>query len=628
MKKKVALLNKLLSIAMPCLLIFSFGLNQSIIDRNSVVGKKDKKQNSNSFKKFTRAKSLEKAGLWEDAEKLYREINIEEPGEIRYFSPLKNILKQRNEWEDLIKFSQDYADANVNDPKALIDLGEVYIWSGKIKNADQTFKPILKESKNNPNIIKLVISKYAQNGMFEKSEEILIKSRKSLDMPAFYSMEMARFYSNRMAYDKALSEYLLYVSKSPNRLNFVSDRVVGFLASPGVAPVLIKNLKKENSIESKLILSDIYFNQKDYEDAYRILKSEDIEMRYLLDFATDLIEENQFLLSERVLGYIYNSNRSDQSLIEKAIFNLAIIYEKKTVSSIDPLPISGFYKENSFFKNNYLRLDEKNAESLNQAINIYDSLITKTNSIEANYRLAEIRYRILGDLDGAVRHYNNIINKKRNKKYLVDSIVRLVDIYIAKGNMPKAIQVIKTYKKDLRLNSMETDLNIKEAQVYFYEGNLDTLANFIKEKFSDLSLDDDWHNDILEVRSLLFNFDKKPELFKAFANAQLLLKKNKREEALYSIVESSEVPLKILIKYQAAYILMLQGKNMDAIEMVGDLQGESIYIELSYILNGEIFDYLLNDSESAINYYLEFLENYPNSIFYDEIRLRLRELVG
>ena len=27
------------------------------------------------------------------------------------------------------------------------------------------------------------------------------------------------------------------------------------------------------------------------------------------------------------------------------------------------------------------------------------------------------------------------------------------------------------------------------------------------------------------------------------------------------------------------------------------------------MINGEVFDYILNDGESAINYYLEFLEN-------------------
>ena len=626
-------MNKLINKIIFVLVMLQLGFNQNILDKNSVIGSKNRVQpvNSDSFKKFTRAKSLEKAGLWEDAEKLYKEINIDEPGDKRYFKPLKNILKQRSEWEELIEFSREFSKANNNDPKVLVDLGEVYIWAGEMELAKQTFQPLLSNAQNNPNIIKMIINKYAQNGIFDKSEEILIKSRKSLKIPEFYSMEMARLYSNRMVYDKALSEYLLYVSKNPNRLNFVSDRIVGFLSSPEIVSMIIKNLKKENSIESKLILSDIYFNQKAYKSSYELLINNDVEFRYLLDFATDLIDENELELSERVLTYIYNSNTSDQSLMEKAIFNLAVIYENKTVSSIDPLPISGLFKNNSFFKNNYLSLNEQNAGSLNQAINIYDSLVTKTNSIEANFRLAEIRFRILGDLDGAVKHYNNIINKKRNKKYLIESVSRLIDIYIAKGDIKKAMDVIKVYKKDSRLLSKLNTLKIKETQVYFYEGDIDTLSAFIKDNFSDLSFDNDWYNDILEIRSLLFNFDKKPELFSMYAEAQLLLQKNKREEALkklYHILEISEKPLTNLIKYQLAYVLVLQAQYMNAIDIMTNIDGESIFIELSYILNGEVFDYILNDGESAINYYLEFLEKYPDSIYYDQIRLRLRELVG
>ena len=626
-------MNKLINKIIFVLVMLQLGFNQNILDKNSVIGSKNRVQpvNSDSFKKFTRAKSLEKAGLWEDAEKLYKEINIDEPGDKRYFKPLKNILKQRSEWEELIEFSREFSKANNNDPKVLVDLGEVYIWAGEMQLAKQTFQPLLSNAQNNPNIIKMIINKYAQNGIFDKSEEILIKSRKSLKIPEFYSMEMARLYSNRMVYDKALSEYLLYVSKNPNRLNFVSDRIVGFLSSPEIVSMIIKNLKKENSIESKLILSDIYFNQKAYKSSYELLINNDVEFRYLLDFATDLIDENELELSERVLTYIYNSNTSDQSLMEKAIFNLAVIYENKTVSSIDPLPISGLFKNNSFFKNNYLSLNEQNAGSLNQAINIYDSLVTKTNSIEANFRLAEIRFRILGDLDGAVKHYNNIINKKRNKKYLIESVSRLIDIYIAKGDIKKAMDVIKVYKKDSRLLSKLNTLKIKETQVYFYEGDIDTLSAFIKDNFSDLSFDNDWYNDILEIRSLLFNFDKKPELFSMYAEAQLFLQKNKREEALkklYHILELSEKPLTNLIKYQLAYVLVLQAQYMNAIDIMTNIDGESIFIELSYILNGEVFDYILNDGESAINYYLEFLEKYPDSIYYDQIRLRLRELVG
>ena len=90
----------------------------------------------------------------------------------------------------------------------------------------------------------------------------------------------------------------------------------------------------------------------------------------------------------------------------------------------------------------------------------------------------------------------------------------------------------------------------------------------------------------------------------------------------------SDVPLKNVIKYYAAIIMVLQGQNENAIDLVDNLEGESIYIELSIILKGEIYDYILENSDLAIDYYLELLEKYPKSIFYDQVRLRLRELAS
>ena len=55
---------------------------------------------------------------------------------------------------------------------------------------------------------------------------------------------------------------------------------------------------------------------------------------------------------------------------------------------------------------------------------------------------------------------------------------------------------------------------------------------------------------------------------------------------------------------------------------------ETIFSEFSYILKAEIFDFILNDKKNAVDIYLDFLNKYPLSIFYDEIRLRLRDLVN
>ena len=67
----------------------------------------------------------------------------------------------------------------------------------------------------------MIIGTYSKNGVFEKAEPILYEIRKSIKNKAFYSIEMGRYYSSRMAYNNALSEYLLYVNHNPDRYNFV-----------------------------------------------------------------------------------------------------------------------------------------------------------------------------------------------------------------------------------------------------------------------------------------------------------------------------------------------------------------------------------------------------------------------
>ena len=49
---------------------------------------------------------------------------------------------------------------------------------------------------------------------------------------------------------------------------------------------------------------------------------------------------------------------------------------------------------------------------------------------------------------------------------------------------------------------------------------------------------------------------------------------------------------------------------------------------MAVILHAEILDYLVSNIGTAIDIYLKFLEDYPLSIYYDDIRIRLRELAS
>ena len=61
---------------------------------------------------------------------------------------------------------------------------------------------------------------------------------------------------------------------------------------------------------------------------------------------------------------------------------------------------------------------------------------------------------------------------------------------------------------------------------------------------------------------------------------------------------------------------------------LGSFQNDTIFRELAHIFQSEILDYIDKDVSGAIDNYLEFLELYPNSIYYDDVRLRLRKLAS
>ena len=77
--------------------------------------------------KFSQAKTLERAGLYDESLNLYKEINKSNPGIIKYFLPLKNYLKQSESLDTLFLYTQLFADARGNDFQSKLELLDLYI---------------------------------------------------------------------------------------------------------------------------------------------------------------------------------------------------------------------------------------------------------------------------------------------------------------------------------------------------------------------------------------------------------------------------------------------------------------------------------------------------------------------
>ena len=83
-----------------------------------------------------------------------------------------------------------------------------------------------------------------------------------------------------------------------------------------------------------------------------------------------------------------------------------------------------------------------------------------------------------------------------------------------------------------------------------------------------------------------------------------------------------------MCRYQYAWLNFLQGEIDSTKNLLSEIVHETFIKELAHIFHAEILDYMDNNISEAIDSYLVFLELYPQSIYYDDIRLRLRVLTS
>ena len=144
-------------------------------------------------------------------------------------------------------------------------------------------------------------------------------------------------------------------------------------------------------------------------------------------------------------------------------------------------------------------------------------------------------------------------------------------------------------------------------------------------------MDDIAVNDILDVMAVLIGFRHNQEEFPEFTKVQLNIQQNKRTEALEkleSLFDTNEIYIADMCRYQHAWLTFLQGDTDSTKVYLTEIVNETIFMELAHIFQAEILDFIDKDISGAIDSYLDFLELYPQSIYYDDVRMRLREITS
>ena len=346
---------------------------------------------------------------------------------------------------------------------------------------------------------------------------------------------------------------------------------------------------------------------------------------------------NDGKLSQEILLYIID-NSLNEPIVEKSIYELGKVLEKRSSMKKIDLPISNFMNQNRYFNSPFVKTNEQDSISLYKAKRMYDSLNIRGNNLQSIFRTAEIDFKIFQYLDESLNSYMYIKNNSRDRDMKLKVINRIADVLIAKGDLESAVDFLddEIAKKEWN-DSEKIFFQIKLNQIFFYQADLDIVfenLNIILNKFPS---NEDIYNDILSTLGVLLILkEENRDTYKKYTNAQHKINQNKRIESigiLNSILDDcqknickNELTID-LVRYQIANLLMQQNKPNDAIEILEKINGDGIYTELAIIFLAEIFDFVKNDKNTAIEYYLSILQNYPQSIYYESVRKRVRSLL-
>ncbi|MCK4966953.1 tetratricopeptide repeat protein, partial [bacterium] len=479
-----------------------------------------------------------------------------------------------------------------------------------------------------------------RNRLYDKAVNILLSGRKKIGNPSLFDFNLANLYFWKKDYVNGVSEYLKILKRNPKMYNLVEAQILSIFPSDAdYFEVIINLITKEFENDQKNqyfhnLLADIYFVNKKYDLAFNEYACLDTLTQSkgtkVLRFAEKASFEKEYIYA--IKGYEYvKLNYPDIKEIVNVHFGLA-----------NSLARAGRPDE---IRDNYIfskRMPDKKtqAEYLVRAVEEYESIIKTYRgtyfAMQSHLRIGEIKLKRRFDVDGAIESYEYILTNTNSnitfKQFTLDAMIKIADCLIIKGDLSGAEQqydaVIKS--ESVKPNEFYFFALFKKARVYYYRGNFDEakdIAQGIIMKQSPKVVID---NDILDfIMFIEGNTEENLEALSLYAKAELLARQRKYSEAVQTLKELSGTDYKITddALFMTGKLTGDMGDYAEAVRVfreIIDRFPDGPKADESQLRIGELYEQCIGDFASAEKEYEQFLINYPQSIFVDEVRKRMR----
>ncbi len=548
----------------------------------------------------------------------------------------KNIVLIHNNYFFLMLESADYDKADKYLKRLIkkypdnlyyrLDLGVLLLKTDGESKARQYIEGLINDIKLDTYLVGIAADYFVNKQLATYAIETFKQSRMALNNPYVFSLEMANIYRIMSAKDLMVEEYLNYVSQNPANLSYVKNTLQTLLAKPdeleSLERLLIDKIQQypDSEIYAELLIW-VNLQQKNFYGAFiqaraidRRLKSEGARTLNIGYIALDNDDYNNAI---KIFSYLINQYPGTGTYTLAKMY-LIKSYEKRV-------------------RNTY-PIDVREIRNLiNDYQDFIDEMGISRTTLEALRNKALLHAFYLDEKDSAVTILQKIIDAPRASPDIKSkSKLDLGDIYLLIGQPWESTLLYSQVEKAHKEEALGYTAKLKNAQLSYYKGDfqlaqehLDILKQATTREIA---------NDAMAMSILIKDntaLDTSDVAMQAYANIELLFYQNKTDSASYQIDKMlKNYPghsLEDELLWQKAKIEKQKGQFVQSITILkkivdnhgSDILGDDAFFEIA-----EIYHQQIKDNEKAMEYYRNFLTQYPGSVFVAEARKRFRELRG
>ena len=584
-------------------------------------------QDTDKLMKLRLAQGFEEAGEWERAVALYEELSKLEPNNYLFLDGLQRSYMQIKEYGKAINVIRRWLIFQPGDMNKMTALGGLYYDSGNEAAADSVWKSVIAIDPHNVQIYRIVANEMLQHRMYDQCIRTYLNGRSISKNDAMFADELGNLYAMLQQYMSASKEYLRLIKTTPEQLPLVQSRFSTFTAKPDGISAALETVKDElknspDNIALHRLYAWLLSEERRYDIAleqYRIIdRLSNANGNELFNFAQRLHQERVYKTAAEAFKEVIDDQKNSQ-LLPYARFGYA-----RALEELVALP------------DTTVSLSESQL-TYNIPIQLYETIAAEHGNpdlaAQSLYRIGVIKFDRLFDLNGALYAFNRLKDVPSTSNISNDAVLKIGDIQIARNDLAEARKEYDRLSKT-SIVVYQDQAAFKLAELDYFEAKFDSALSILKRFNANLNMD--LTNDALQLQYFIQeNNTSAPEALTEFAKADLLMRQRKYSESLVQfqdIVKHYSTALLVddaMMKIGELYLLLKRpNEAITAFYFIADSIQLSILKDRAQFRIAEICQTVLNNKVRAIDAYEKLLSQFPNSLYAEETRKRIRMLRG